>query len=480
MDCSSTLPDELVLHFFDGCSIAELCRLSRVSLRWRAVARSHPTFWSQASIREWEAVRGGLPCFLERMGRCPEAPIAVEYDFSAAVPEIVWSAVSANLHRTNYLRVSSYVENWPLELLDVPAPQLQRLDMTVVQHPPHLPRPTARSIFAGYAPKLRSVKLADVVFWLDLAPEISFAAVEEVDISFSSVPTLDLSHDMLDRVARLFPQMQSLTIDLFDYSKGQPARRFCASALSAGATDTFAHLQRLVLHHSPACSATLCRLPLSDIPLVELSNNIFGEPGTISSLLPTTDYCATYDRDDTVRPGVGRLVLWTPDGRVRRTLSAVDAQSLRTCADTMRASVSDTRLVCLSLDSASAWQTLLAAVDVLPALRTLRLVVIPNEDWRDGAGSTDCVRCPALRTWVLDAHLPDSGTVALHWPRSLANSCFERITFSATPATLLLHGLILTGDNALTSGPAQRTKFGKQTIVDSADSEWFMKYVAVL
>ncbi|KZV92168.1 hypothetical protein EXIGLDRAFT_718656 [Exidia glandulosa HHB12029] len=474
------LPDELLLQFFDGSSIAELCALSRVSSRWRSIARSHPTFWRSVSIREWEVSRGALPTFLERVRQCPEAPLDIEFDFDLDVPKAVLDAVRANLQRATSIRMSSREENWPLSTFDVPAPRLRRLEMSACQRSHHSPAaaaPATTTIFAGQAPQLRSVKFADLIFWLDLSAVVKFPAVVDVDVSFSSAFSSDLPADMFDRLARLFPHMQSLVVNVFDYAKGQPARRFYASPLSDAASETFAGLKQLELWNSPACAATLSKLPVEAIPSIALFNNIFNEPEVIRVLLPFAgDVCLSYDRCD-ARSGSRKLVMSVLDGdrRLQRTLEASDGESLYS-ANMMRASMS-TRLVALSIDKAAAWYSLITAVDILPALRVLRLAFSGDQVWStiksvaSPVSYERSIRCPSLRTWVLHT----DGEVVV-WPSALVEKLFTAVVFLRRCADLQLHNVVLLdygeGSEALESAAT----FGFKDLVVTVDpnsESWF-------
>ncbi|KZV90085.1 hypothetical protein EXIGLDRAFT_720661 [Exidia glandulosa HHB12029] len=472
------LPDELLLQFFDGSSIAELCALSRVSSRWRSIARSHPTFWRSVSIREWEVSRGALPTFLQRVRQCPEAPLDIDSDFDRDVPKTVLDAVRANLHRATSIRMSSREENWPLSAFDVPAPRLRRLEMSACQRSHHSPAATApatTTIFAGQAPQLRSVKFADLIFWLDLSAAVKFPAVVDVDVSFSSAFSSDLPADMFDRLARLFPHMQSLVVNIFDYAKGQPARRFYASPLSATASETFAGLKQLELWNSPACAATLSKLPVESIPSIALFNNIFNEPEVIRVLVPFAgDVCLSYDRCDS---GSRRLVISVLDGerKLQRTLEASDGESLCS-ASMMRASMSP-RLVALSIGKATAWYSLLAAVDFLPALRVLRLAFSRDQVWSTikPAGSpalyAGFIRCPSLRTWVLD-----TDGEAVVWPNALAEKLFNAVVFPRRCADLHLHNVVLLDYGEGTEALESVATFGFKdlaVIVDPNSEDWF-------
>ncbi|EJD44189.1 hypothetical protein AURDEDRAFT_114436 [Auricularia subglabra TFB-10046 SS5] len=476
--CARGLPDELLLRFFDDLSVEELCRLARVSRKWRAIALSHPTFWTKASLREWELERGGLQCFLARMARCPEADIITEFDFDQAVPEEVLTAVSANLHRITSLRMSCNVDDWRVDRLDFAAPQLQSLEIQSWKAKP-LVRATSqsRSIFAGFAPRLHSIKLSNTHFLLSLAPTLSFPSVRQVDITYSAQPD-DVNSDIFERVTALFPAVRTLRIELFNHTPGGPAERFFPSPLSETANRTMAGLDELKLCFSPACRETLRHLPLTEISKVELTNHVFNEVEIIPSLIPDGEFGVSYE--GAVHPLTCRIVVFNFDkkGERRRVLEAPDGRSIWNCTRTMRACLISSQLVALSVDT-RAWVTLLESFQVLPSLSVLRLVIstIEENEWAKGtAGSIGAIiHCPSLRTWVMDGYSYDASTERrLEMPCSVAHRFYDSVRFDQSQSTLTLRWVSLKPDG----DDPWSFPFALVRVDDGTNISWFEAFAA--
>lgn len=184
------LPVELMSVIIDWAGVKGLVLLSAVSTNWRAVAHSHPLFWRD--IRLCALSSTALSFFHARLDRAQGRNINLDihlrkHPSSWRVKSIVLPAITRHLsHIVTLVVTLRYDENAAaLDALNVPAPNLRRLELEFCRSPASAAAPAfllLPDLFARSSPKLVSVTLYYVKFPLQRI--LAFENVKSLEVWF--------------------------------------------------------------------------------------------------------------------------------------------------------------------------------------------------------------------------------------------------------------------------------------------------------
>lgn len=206
-----SIPSELLSFVLDNLSLTDVLRVSHVSTRCRAVARSHPTFWRDIFLH---SVSGpDMDFFIARLESTAASGLCIYIDIlhvDASRPETaaVLSAVGRQLPRTTSLHLCLHRGLAPYRLAPLcqPAPLLEKLDLDFRNR--HGPASLPGKLFGGLCPNLRSLGLIECL--LPRHPITAFANVRR--LRFGLLDPQIIPTDFFTQ----FPSLSDLEIDSRD------------------------------------------------------------------------------------------------------------------------------------------------------------------------------------------------------------------------------------------------------------------------
>jgi hypothetical protein len=213
--------DPLVATYIRPYSIRESIFFTHVCTHWRRLALNTPSLWSDFTFthKDW------TPIMLARSGAVPLTISLVNSNRELS------TQLLSHINRIRYLKFHRRPLNdsdWFFHLTGR-APLLETLDIAIPDVLPNVSRTLPSSLFDGYAPKLRYVKLQGLILpWSSVATVLS--NVQHLHISLR--PTDDQIKTMED-VSALFTtlsslsQLQTLALDgVFPSTLLKPQRHF--------------------------------------------------------------------------------------------------------------------------------------------------------------------------------------------------------------------------------------------------------------
>ncbi|KZV88103.1 hypothetical protein EXIGLDRAFT_772985 [Exidia glandulosa HHB12029] len=239
-DYSSRLPTEMMASIFDLLAQPDVLRVARVCHRWRAVARSLPTFYAHLALKTEDldslpAYRQKLEQYTRRMRDAAGAGFRLSLTLNVQWDEDLISddsgsynsrdthnldkSMSTLVHQTVIRALPEYLAS--IIQLHVSLPQIcfHNLQKSLVRPAPELQSMTldnlddgdfdlAIDLFSGHAPKLTTLRLTNV----GLRGKPSVPAL-------SAVCSLHLEYytdSIIPHIAANFPALQHLTIEDLD------------------------------------------------------------------------------------------------------------------------------------------------------------------------------------------------------------------------------------------------------------------------
>ncbi|EJD38617.1 hypothetical protein AURDEDRAFT_172389 [Auricularia subglabra TFB-10046 SS5] len=190
LDPAAALPLELVFKCIESFFFDDVRPLLAVSARWRAIALDSEAYWSFIHLKWFTA--GAVDLFFTRLARTGTRPVSLTIELRPPKPELVrlqdaiLSAVRDHIHHLNwllfYFRASDASKLW--SALAGAAPELRHFDLRVDKVPITDPLPVIPAeLFAGQAPRLRTVAIEDVA--LPPRPLTIFSQVTKLCIQYS-------------------------------------------------------------------------------------------------------------------------------------------------------------------------------------------------------------------------------------------------------------------------------------------------------
>ncbi|KAG8971445.1 hypothetical protein FRC05_011018 [Tulasnella sp. 425] len=225
------LPTEIFLHFITlvlaghrphynpGEVYTYIARLKLVCVLWADRINSYPGFWDVLTNRLGP---GHVSAVLKRsrtVPLCVEIAATRDQDIQAYI-----TAIKSCAHRWNTLNIRWVGINEAVlrEVLQVPAPQLQKLSIAGSSNTPL----TAIHLFGGQAPLLHTVKIAPNEWNIirPIIPRLKHLVVDET--RFRGGPTSHLTFDIIMKALTESPEIEVLTFFLLKSQFAASAEAF--------------------------------------------------------------------------------------------------------------------------------------------------------------------------------------------------------------------------------------------------------------
>ncbi|KZV87953.1 hypothetical protein EXIGLDRAFT_723221 [Exidia glandulosa HHB12029] len=465
------LPNELMPRVFDDCKdVRELVSRSHVSKRWREASYEHPMYW-----RDVQFLRTDIPLFFKRLNHRPLQTVNVAC-IDPHQPAL--DAISENLHRIAKLELHGNDEGVLLWALSHPAPALESLELWTTaneERRAHIPR---NFLGGGVAPRLTSLKLVQVIFPFAEIGSACFPSVLSVEIKHNAINEgpyggWAVPADALDRLAAIFPNLESLHLELYEIELADGGfdpptiLEFPADAPSEATGAFLARLRELKLRDSVASWSTAQHIPLPKIQNITLVRRAIEQPALLACIPMEGQLRISIDIfGDTD----GIITISSVEDKKDRTL-LMDHESCYGERDlTLLVAHTSWRIVTLSI-SDIAWHGLLAVAHVgaFSTLKTLRIIV-PDDYWyaygvMNDPDERSALVAPSLRVVLLD-RVP-AVLERYSWNRSMLESFLASIEFESQVATLALRGVSLEEDLE----EAYRTTFRREVVCPTS-GDW--------